>query len=568
MFPGPELYGVLMLLAGLPAIYMIRLFWDHQDRPSGRWFVVTFAGMGGWAFFWGAMLLFDGYSLSMASFNLVLLFVNISAIGWFFIAIEYVWQKRIGLRTVLPFLIVPTVVQVLAWTNPMHALMWGPGTYVTSTGVFNPEYGIGFYIHSAHAYLLAIASVVLLSVMYVEREKLYRKQTFLLLLGGLIPVATSIIFFFRIIPNYYLNPTPLGFILGTTIWGWGLFRYRLLEAMPIARRTVLNEMDEGILIVDEQTIVTDANPALRQILDITRDPVGDRLRDVLSTHPSLLSQLKAEYVHDETVTITVQGEERHLTVNQFPVFQDDNSPGDVIVFNDQTELLQYEEELELLKEVFSRVLRHDIRNKLNVIRAHGEVLSNRVAPEYESSTETIVRTSDSIIDTAEKARAIGSLVETDRELYEIDLVQEVETATNWAREAFPDAEIELDTAPQAWVLADEAISLAIESLVKNAIVHNEKSPARVRLSVTRHEDDVRLEVTDNGPGLTEHEKQIFDGHSIDPLNHSTGLGLWLVKWACLNSGADVSLDSTESGTSVAIRLNGVSNRSRTTAKRR
>ncbi|SDF31347.1 histidine kinase N-terminal 7TM domain-containing protein [Halorientalis regularis] len=565
MFPGPELYGALMMLAGLPAIYLIRLFWDHRGRPSGRWFVVTFTGMGGWAVFWGLMLLFDSYSLSTASFNLVLLFVNISVIGWFFIAVEYVWQKRVTARTVLPFLIIPSAIQILAWTNPIHMLMWGPETQVTPSGIFNPDYEIGFYIHAAHAYLLAIASIVLLSAVYVEREKLYRKQTLLLLLGGLIPIATSIVFFFRTVPRYYLNPTPLGFLVGTTIWGWGLFRYRLLEAMPIARRTVLNEMDEGILIVDDQKIVTDSNPALRQILGVARDPVGDRLRDVLAEYPSLFSQLEGEYVHDETVTVTVQGEDRHLTVNKFPVFQDDSSPGDVIVFNDQTELLQYEEELELLKEVFSRVLRHDIRNKLNVIRAHGELLSNCVDPKYRNHTETIVQTSDSIIDTAEKARVIGSLVETDRESYEIDLVQEVEATADWARQSFPDAEIELDTAPQAWVLADEAISLAIKSLIENAIVHSEKSTPRVRVSVSCH-DDVRLEITDNGPGLTDQERQIFDGRPIDQLNHSTGLGLWLVKWVCLNSDADITVDSATSGTRVTIRLDRVRSRPRTMSR--
>ncbi|MFB6351828.1 MAG: histidine kinase N-terminal 7TM domain-containing protein, partial [Bradymonadaceae bacterium] len=107
MVLGPDLYGGFMLLTVLPAAYLIRLFWQHRDRPSGRWFVVTLTGMGGWAFFWGLMLLFGSYTLSIASFNLVLLFASVTAVGWLFVSVEYVRQTKVGSLTVLPFLLVP-----------------------------------------------------------------------------------------------------------------------------------------------------------------------------------------------------------------------------------------------------------------------------------------------------------------------------------------------------------------------------------------------------------------------------------------------------------------------------
>ncbi|MFB6351830.1 MAG: sensor histidine kinase, partial [Bradymonadaceae bacterium] len=111
------------------------------------------------------------------------------------------------------------------------------------------------------------------------------------------------------------------------------------------------------------------------------------------------------------------------------------------------------------------------------------------------------------------------------------------------------------TAPEeAWVRADEALPLAVQSLLENAVVHNDDPSPTVEIDVTVDSDAVRLAVADDGPGLTRLEEQIFEQRSIDPLNHSTGLGLWLVNWVARNSQADVDIDSADTGTTITLSL--------------
>jgi len=544
---GTDLYAAFLLLTVLPTGYLIWRLWDHREQPGGRWFVLALSGATGWAVCWGLMLLFDGYTLSLLSMNLVIVFVTVAFVGMLFVAIEYTWRTRVGYRVVAPFLVVPAAVQFLLWTNPLHGLFWGPETHVDARGVLQLDHGIGFFLHTGYGYLLVVTSLVLLVVALVDRKGLYRKQAALMLVGWVVPAATSVVF-----PTDYLNPTPVGFLVGVGIWGWALFRYRLLRAMPIARRTALREMDEGVLILDEEMVITDANPAAQVMLDTDGDPAGRHLEEVLDPFPSLQSALHGGPVTDRTVAVSSAGDERFLTVSKTPIEQGEAAIGWVVALKDQTELMRHEEDLELLREVLGRVLRHDIRNKLNVVRMNGELLAHRTDGDLREKARRVVDSADDIIETAETARAIESLVDADRDRYDIDIVAVVSDTVDWATEKYPTAVIEVETPTEAWVRADEAVTLAVRSLVENAIDHNEGPAPSVRVAVETEAEAVRLVVEDDGPGITQQERQVFYSRSIDQLNHGSGLGLWLVDWVVRNSEASLDIDADDSGTRVSV----------------
>jgi PAS domain-containing protein len=208
------------------------------------------------------------------------------------------------------------ITQILLWSNPVHNLFWKAGTYVDTRGIIIPEHGPAFFVHTGYGYLLVLASVVLFVVALVDRGGLYRKQAFLMLIGWLVPFTTSVLFVFDVIPTDALNPTPLGFIVGISIWGWALFRYQLLRTVPIARRTALREMDEGVIIVDGHGVITDVNPSVLTVLDLPGNPTGKQIESVLAGREPLLSTLQDGSVENETVVISVADKQRYLTVSK------------------------------------------------------------------------------------------------------------------------------------------------------------------------------------------------------------------------------------------------------------
>jgi signal transduction histidine kinase len=65
---------------------------------------------------------------------------------------------------------------------------------------------------------------------------------------------------------------------------------------------------------------------------------------------------------------------------------------------------------------------------------------------------------------------------------------------------------------------------------------------------------IEIVITDNGPGIPEHERRAIESGEETPLQHGTGLGLWLVYWAMSLLGGDIHIDDAESGTRIALRL--------------
>lgn len=547
MVAGPELYGFLLVLALLPAGLLLRLSLDKLDKPGGRWLALTLVGMTGWSVCWALVLLFDSPVLSLVSVNAVLLFVNLSTVGWFLLALEFTRQKRFALRYVAPLLLVPVATQLLAATNGSHMLLWGPDLALDAAAGIALDWGPWFYVHAAFNYLLMLVSGIMLVTNFADLDGIYRKQSAVLFVGWAIPVVTSVAYNFGLFPTDYLNPTPLGFLAGAALWGWGQYRFKLLEIAPVARRRALDEMDEAVIAVNDDGVVAYLNDAAVSMFDLPPNATGGRLAALLDAYPEIRDRL-ADDPSEEEVVLERDGRRRYLSLTKRALNPNDGAGGSVVVCKDVSELKRHERDLELLKQVFARVFRHDLSNDLNVIRAHGELLSANVDDTLVDHADTIVRTCDGIIETSRKARAIEKLVDADRGRYETDLVHVVTEVVDWAEANFPNARLETDLPRDAFVLADGELELAVRCLVENGVVHNDGPEPWIRIAVEERPEEYVLTVEDDGPGIQENELHVFEHRNVEPLSHSNGLGLWTVNWVVRNSGGRARFEVTDRGT--------------------
>ena len=549
----PELYGLFLVLIVVPAAALARIAWRKRDKPGGRWLVLVLFGMSGWSASWGLLLLVARPAFSEVSFRALLFFVNVAAIGWLMLTLEFSSQRQYPLHYVLPLFVIPVTTQLVAITNPSHMLLWGPETVINSNGVIDPDHGPWFAVHAGFNYLLMLSSGVLLANDYVTFDGIYRKQAAVLLAGWVIPVITSLAFTFGVFPYDFLNPTPVGFLVGAAIWAWGLYRLQLFEIVPLARRRAIDEMDEAVIAINENNVVADVNPAARTLFELADGVSGTRLEDLLAEYPEVIEAVSSEAGETET-TIVRSGQTCHLEISKSVLDEGGATGGSVIVFKDVSQLRRHERDLELLKEVLARVFRHDIGNDLNVIRAHGELLSNKLDDAGREHARTIVRNCDDIIETSRKARAIEKLVDDERDRYEIDLLHVVTEVAQWAEETFEDASVELDLPDESFVVADQELELAVRCLVDNALLHNDSPRPWVKIAVENDADTVTLVVTDDGPGIEDGEREVFEKRRIDQLSHSNGLGLWTVNWVVRNSGGHAHLEVTERGTKAILEL--------------
>jgi signal transduction histidine kinase len=201
-------------------------------------------------------------------------------------------------------------------------------------------------------------------------------------------------------------------------------------------------------------------------------------------------------------------------------------------------------------EVLNRILRHNIRNSLDIINAHAELVSdeNRSAPILDTTSKLDRLSTD--------ARRIESLLERPQdERSTSELATVVTSVTADLTEDHPDASVSTNLSDLSVSVETELCRFTIREIVENAIVHNEGTEHRVEIRGTEIEAGVRLVVADDGPGIPEHEKMVIERRSESQHSHASSLGLWGTNWAVQELGGELSLrDSDLGGTAAVIEL--------------
>ncbi|MBV0902976.1 PAS domain S-box protein [Haloarcula salina] len=229
--------------------------------------------------------------------------------------------------------------------------------------------------------------------------------------------------------------------------------------------------------------------------------------------------------------------------------------GATFVVSDITEQRQREQRLAVL----NRLLRHNVRNDITVIRGRLELLAD-AAPNGDDHFEAIDDRLSNIVELSDTARRLEQLQsdgEPDRT--QTDLGTLVEERAARLRSGWPEAEIRTTVPGPVSVLAHELLPYALDNLLENAVEHNDAADPRVEVEVagTRsgESDRVTLTIRDNGPGLPENEKRVLASETETPLSHSTGTGLWLTRWITQVSGGEINIGANRfDGTTVTLRL--------------
>jgi len=236
---------------------------------------------------------------------------------------------------------------------------------------------------------------------------------------------------------------------------------------------------------------------------------------------------------------------------QFAEILAENAAAAIEVVETTETLREERERLDLLKQILTRVLRHNIRNDVNVIKGNLDLALAR----SEGDTGPIERAIDhteGIVELSEKARELQKIIDSPTTRTRLDLERVVEGAAVRMARQFPDATFEVDV-DSAHVLAHETLDLAIENLVENACEHADGSPT-ISITTADEGERIRLDIADGGPGMSQEEIAVLESKDESELWHGSGVGLWIVRLVVDRCEGTVDFETGPDGTSVSIRL--------------
>lgn len=219
-------------------------------------------------------------------------------------------------------------------------------------------------------------------------------------------------------------------------------------------------------------------------------------------------------------------------------------------------------------EVLARFLQHNLRNDINIVRGHVELLEDQIDPldgvgpvdhRPSDDLETIKRTLDGMVERTDHLRNLQRVMDTGRSANRpIDAVAFLERRIDEVRRTDRDAIVWADLPDAAWVRGSGLLDAVFANLLQNAVRHHDGKPF-VRVSVSRAgppwSGRVVIRISDNGPGIPADEVEVLSAASETALKHSEGLGLWVAKWCIeeLGGGLDIR-DNDPRGTVVTVSL--------------
>jgi PAS domain S-box-containing protein len=285
--------------------------WRRRPVPGAAPFAALMLAVAEWAL---------AYALELGGLDLATIVLGLKTeypgivtvpVAFLALAIEYTGREKWLTRRNLALLaVLPLVTLLLAWSNEVHGLIWRHIELESAGPLLVPAFSRGawYWVNVGYGYALLLLGILLLLQMLIRAPALYRRQAGVLLVGAMVPWASDMLWVSGLNPFAHLDPTPFAFTLSGLVVAWGLFRYRLLDIVPVARDAVIEGMQDGVIVLDAQNRIVDLNPAAERI-------IGHRAAEVIGQpfNPTDLGLRVADWDVQDGFQYEVQSSQSEMT---------------------------------------------------------------------------------------------------------------------------------------------------------------------------------------------------------------------------------------------------------------
>ncbi len=260
---------LIYLLIAVPYAWLGIYAWVRRPALA----VVPFSGLmialALWSFTYGMEIVYADLPRKLFFTNIEYFSVVLITILLPVFVLEYTGRSHLlTQRNRLLLLIIPGLALMMVWTNPYHHLFWDSEKIIETAGLYlmSVSQGPFFYLFISYSYIIMLLSSVLLVSDMLTRPGVYRLQAALLIMAIMSPFIGGILYLIKMNPIPSLDLTPLFFIPTAVALYWAIIRYRLLDVIPLAHIIVLQNITDGVIVVDERQRVLYMNPTAEMIL--------------------------------------------------------------------------------------------------------------------------------------------------------------------------------------------------------------------------------------------------------------------------------------------------------------
>jgi len=300
-------YLLILIIAIGMALIVALVAWRRRATPGAIPLALTMLAAATWAGLGVLEQGVDGYDYKL--FFGELQYVGIASVPafWLIFALSYCGYDRFLTRRNLILLwIIPLVTIGMSMTNGLHSWMWVVKINPSSpTGALDySQRGWWWYVAFIYNYALILTGMGILGRTALIYRRDLQRQMMLLLAAVLIPLTANILHFLKLDP-FGLDLTPFAFSVTGVIVAFGLFRFQLFDLAPVARELLIENLSDGVMVLDAQNRVVDLNPAAQQMIGSTA-AIGQPAAAVFAARPDLVERFR--HVEEAQTEIRIERE--------------------------------------------------------------------------------------------------------------------------------------------------------------------------------------------------------------------------------------------------------------------
>jgi signal transduction histidine kinase len=561
-------------ISGLIALVLACWLWKRKNSQGALYLLFFELACAIWA-------IADGFEAAATSVSLKLHWAQIAYIGVTFSAVMFLLfalsytnpSRQIKRKTLLLLLIIPILTLAVAFTNTMHQLLWSKIIILEGTFQSVYYYGPWFWVNVTYEYSALTIGIIVLLVGAFKVFSLFRTQLWFLVIGTLLPFITSITYIFKLTPFKGIDPTPIAFIISGLVVAISLYWLKMFNIMPIARQQAIDNLNDGMLIIDSQYRVVYVNPSFCKIVELTkREALGKQVDLVFSGIGITMNMFSVD--NDYTLEFNMGGAAnmRSFEIKCSKVVNEKNQKllGRIYMIADVTtkkmildaiadsnnrkkiEIIE-KEKLILDLDAYARSVAHDLKNPISSVVSLSELirleLSENNLKEVVEMVNMVQSQSEKMVRIIDDLLILSRIRKEDVEICPIDIKKILHVVLERLAKEISSGKVTFEM-PEFWpnlLGNDQWIEEVLINIISNGIKYG-GDPPHLKLGFVKENNNIcRIWVQDNGNGLpAESLGKIFEDFERlgrkDIQGH--GLGLSIVKRIIGKLGGDVKVESS------------------------
>jgi signal transduction histidine kinase len=525
---SPFVYPALVAtLFSVGALGRTALALRRRPRNPTLW---TFAALAGGIAVWTAT---EAAAFARTDHETKLLLFRFGHLGvvtvlpsWLLFSLAYTGHhKWLTWKVITAVALIPLITLSVVWVDPVPLVI--ADSYLVTSSEFTylfVEMGSLIWVFRAFGYLSAIVGSALLVDFTLRSETVYRRQAVLLIGAALLPFTGEVVSTLELglLPDNHLNYAALLTSVSAVAFAVAIFRYRLLDLVPVAQRTVFDNMRDGVVVSDDAGRIADMNPQARQLLDFDGSGIGKQAANVVPQFHAITDETGE--IHETTIG------DRIVELTGTPLRERTTEQGWIVTVRDVTTRKRNERQLDRQRrrlDQLAKTVSHDLETPLDMGRRWISLLRGSLSDD-ESVDEEFFETG---LDELEHAnRRIDAIVD--------DLM----LLTKTEQQGVDTEQLDVaDLAHVAWHAVDRDLSLVVDS---SKTIQGDRTKL-LRLfenlfqNVVEHADgadtvwigtfDGGFFVEDNGCGIPASNRDTVLEDGCSSKTSGTGLGLAVVQ---------------------------------------